>query len=274
MPWIYDLYRLLPEKPKIRLKRMWFEFLSAIDTGDDLLFMNHGFTDPDVPGGEIPLQPEDEGHRFAIQLYHRIAQDGAWKDSEALEVSCGRGGGASYVMRYLEPRSLVGMDITANAIRYCDKTHQIPGLSFEVGDAEEMKYADASFDIVLNVEACLHYKRLDLFFSEAHRVLRPGGMLLIGDYRRSHLLHKLEKRIERSSFECLTKEDMTGGVVAAMAAEADAKQKLVDRHAPKLFRGLFSRFAGSPGEQNEEAEAFRSGERVYVRYVLRKPEES
>ncbi len=271
MPWIYDLYRLLPEKPKIRIKRMWFEMLSALDTGDDLLFMNHGYTDPDAPESGLDLRPEDEPNRYPIQLYHHLAADVEWEGREALEVSCGRGGGAAYVMRALRPKSLVGIDITRNAIRYCQKTHQLPGLSFETGDAEEMEFPDESFDIVLNVEACLHYKRLELFFSEAWRVLRPGGVLLLGDYRRSHLLHKLEMRIDDSRFVKEHEEDMTRGVVAAMERAADAKQALVDRHAPRLLRGLFSRFAGSPGEKNEEADAFRSGQRVYVRYVLRKP---
>lgn len=271
MPWLYDLYRKLPEKPKIRLKRLWFEVLSALDTGDDLLFMNHGYADPAAPTRGIDLRLEDESNRYAIQLYHRIAAEIDWKGLDVLEVSCGRGGGAAYAMRYLAPKSLVGMDITANAIRYCNKTHQLPGLSFEVGDAEEMKYADESFDAVLNVEACLHYKRLDLFFDESYRVLRPNGTLLLGDYRRSRLLHKLRARIDRSKFELVREEDMTSGVVAAMECDSDAKQALVDRHAPRAFRGLFSRFAGSPGEQDTEAEAFRTGERVYVRYVLRKP---
>ena len=49
------------------------------------------------------------------------------------------------------------------------------------GRAEALPYEDASFDLVLSNEAISHYLDYQPFLAEAHRVLRPGGTLLITD---------------------------------------------------------------------------------------------
>lgn len=49
------------------------------------------------------------------------------------------------------------------------------------GSAAEMPYDDASFDLVLAIETVSHFLDYKHFLTEAHRVLRPGGKLLIID---------------------------------------------------------------------------------------------
>jgi cyclopropane fatty-acyl-phospholipid synthase-like methyltransferase len=39
-----------------------------------------------------------------------------------LEVSCGHGGGASYVVRTLRPASYTGLDLSTDAIAFCGKS--------------------------------------------------------------------------------------------------------------------------------------------------------
>src|SRR3546814_1062192 len=84
----------------------------------------------------IDLLPGDEPDRYSIQLYHQTAAALDWTGLDGLEVGCGRGGGASYVARYLKPRSLVGLDIADRAIEFCRRRHAAPGLSFVSGDAQ------------------------------------------------------------------------------------------------------------------------------------------
>ncbi|MGH1478544.1 MAG: methyltransferase domain-containing protein [Geminicoccales bacterium] len=47
--------------------------------------------------------------------------------------------------------------------------------------ADKLPYADNSFDIVLTVEALSHIANTEGYMIEAHRVLKPGGVLLIAD---------------------------------------------------------------------------------------------
>jgi SAM-dependent methyltransferase len=49
------------------------------------------------------------------------------------------------------------------------------------GTVHEMPYADGSADLVLSFEAISHYRDVERFISEARRVLRSGGALLISD---------------------------------------------------------------------------------------------
>jgi SAM-dependent methyltransferase len=49
------------------------------------------------------------------------------------------------------------------------------------GNAAQMPYRDSSFDFVMAVESVSHYLDYEQFLVDAHRVLRPGGKLLIVD---------------------------------------------------------------------------------------------
>ena len=50
-----------------------------------------------------------------------------------------------------------------------------PKLPFAVGDAEDLPFADRSFDSVVTNFGLLHLGRPEKALAEAHRVLRPGG---------------------------------------------------------------------------------------------------
>ncbi len=49
------------------------------------------------------------------------------------------------------------------------------------GDVAALPYKDASFDLVICIEAISHYREVDRFLAETARVLRPGGVLVVVD---------------------------------------------------------------------------------------------
>lgn len=268
---IQDVWKKLPKSSKRWLERQGFEQLSRLDTARDVLFLNHGYV-PDDDADALVLAPADEPHRYPIQLYHRVAAPGEWAGADALEVGCGRGGGADYVARTFAPRSLVGIDVTHNAVRFCRRSYDAPGLFFRVGDAHALPFADASLDIVLNVESSLLYERPERFFAEVSRVLRPGGSFLFADYRRGRKVAVLAEQLKSSGLVVVDEEDITRNVLRAMQRDDVRKERLVARYAPRALRSSFRRFAGVGGEGGHELAAFASRERVYLRFVLRKRE--
>src|SRR5215218_2706765 len=78
-----------------------YRFLSRLLIADDVLFLNYGYEED--PPMALPLAASDETDRFCIQLYHRTATQADLRGKQVLEVSCGHGGAASYVMRALHP---------------------------------------------------------------------------------------------------------------------------------------------------------------------------
>ena len=49
----------------------------------------------------------------------------------------------------------------------------MPRPDFVQGNAESLPFADQSFDVVINVEASLHYLDFARILTEVKRVLRP-----------------------------------------------------------------------------------------------------
>jgi erythromycin 3''-O-methyltransferase len=51
------------------------------------------------------------------------------------------------------------------------------GATFSVGSAENLKFAAGFFNFVFSVDVIHHVRDRIRYFSQAYRVLRPGGLL-------------------------------------------------------------------------------------------------
>ncbi|OBI58292.1 phthiotriol/phenolphthiotriol dimycocerosates methyltransferase [Mycobacterium sp. E796] len=173
------------------VNRYWYPFHTRFLSNDDRVFMNWGYEED--PPMALPLAESDEPDRYSIQLYHRTAAQADLTGKRVLEVSCGHGGGASYVMRALGPASYTGLDLNPVGLDFCRKKHQLPGLDFVHGSAEELPFDDQSFDAVINIEASHCYARFPRFLAEVARVLRPGGYFLYADVRKNRDITEWEK---------------------------------------------------------------------------------
>ena len=93
-------------------------------------FMNYGYAPMANANGSAPRAPGRDGNAFGTALYDRVvsARDLAGKD--VLEVGCGRGGGTVHMFESHAPRSMVGVDLTPEAITYCRDRFARPGLRF------------------------------------------------------------------------------------------------------------------------------------------------
>ena len=126
----------LLKRPKERKDRRTIQFSTGTGiastpgylSDDNTVFLNWGYEED--PPMALPLAESDEPHRYAIQLYHRVATQVDLTGKRVLEVSCGHGGGASYLMRTLGPASYTGLDLNPIGLDFCRKRHQLPGLDF------------------------------------------------------------------------------------------------------------------------------------------------
>lgn len=80
-------------------------------------------------------------------------------------------------------KSVRGIDLNDSMIHTVQAYLPLLGLPItaELGDVASMPYPDRSEDLILSMEAISHYRDVPGFIREAHRILRPGGVVLIGD---------------------------------------------------------------------------------------------
>jgi ubiquinone/menaquinone biosynthesis C-methylase UbiE len=177
---------------------------------DEMMFINRGYEED--PPMAVPLSASDEPDRFCIQLYHRTASQVDLSDKRVLEVSCGHGGGASYLVRTLRPASYTGLDLNRAGIDFCRKRHNLPGLDFVQGDAENLPFHDQSFDAVINIEASHLYPQLPRFLAEVARVLRPGGHFRYADLRPRADIAEWEAALADAPMRLLSHADISAEV--------------------------------------------------------------
>ena len=252
---------------KGRLWKHWYRYVDRRFGEQGAAFMNYGFAPAEGDG--VELEAGDESDRYSLQLYHAVASPVPLEGLDVLEMSCGRGGGASYVARYLKPRRLIGVDRTESAVASCRRNHPAAGLRFVCGDALGFPFADRSFDAVINVEASHCYPNVERFLASVHRVLKPGGHFLYADLRRVSELDNWRTELGACGLEILEESEITPNVVRALELNDERLRRFISDVAPKRQQLLFQRFLGAKG--TEIYEAFRSGRAKYVRFALKKP---
>ena len=241
------IYRLGANRIYKKLWKYWYPLVTRGLSGDDVLFINWAYEED--PPMAVPLAAADEPNRGHIQLYHRTATQADLSGKRVLEVSCGHGGGASYLMRTLNPASYTGLDLNPAGIAFCRGRHNLPGLDFVQGDAENLPFEDQSFDVVLNVEASHCYPRFPRFLAEAARVLRPGGHFLYCDLRPSVQVAGWESELTNAPMRQLSQREITAEVLRGMEKRSERSLDLVDRHMPSFLHIFGREFAGVPGSR-------------------------
>lgn len=247
--------------------KIWYQYVSSRIAGEPVTFLNYGFWPPE--GETIKLEPADEPNRPAIQLYHHVAGGAELKDKHILEVSCGHGGGASFIKRYHKPKTYTAIDQNPKAIASNIKTHGHLGIDFRIGDAQALDFPENHFDAVVNVEASHCYPMQASFFRSVHRVLKPGGHLLYADFRTPDDSIQLEKDILESGFHIKQKADITPQVIEALKKTTQKYRGLVHTLAPKIFHTLMENFVAVEG--SGMFKSFVEGGRIYWSYLLVKP---
>jgi ubiquinone/menaquinone biosynthesis C-methylase UbiE len=253
-------------KVRKALWRYWYSYLTR-RVGDDVLFLNYAFED--YPPPHIPLDASDEPNRACIQLYHTVAGQVELRGTVVLEVSCGHGGGASYLMRTLHPERYTGLDLNPVGIRICRQRHKnVPGLDFVLGDAEALPFPDQSFDTVINVEASHCYASFPGFLTEVSRVLKLGGHLLYADFRAEKDIAAWEQAIASAPLRVKARRDISGPVLRGMARNSSRSRALVSRYLPNALQGFGFEFSGVEGSRMYRA--LESGQMSYHSYCLEK----
>jgi ubiquinone/menaquinone biosynthesis C-methylase UbiE len=130
--------------------------------------------DNEIPGGET---------RYRLRCINKLAHSFSGEES-LLDAGCGDGGVARLLRKRV--REVVAVDVEGSPA-WVDE----PGLTFRVADAEQLPFADSSFDVVHSKDSLHHMENPQRALAEYTRVLKPGGTALIIEANRYNPLFYL-----------------------------------------------------------------------------------
>lgn len=115
---------------------------------------------------------DQRDERYLKALLERLPEG-----SRVLDLGCGAG---VPITKLLARRhDVTGIDISARQVELARKL--VPEARFHRGDFTQLSFPDKSFDAVCSFFAIIHVPREEhaVLFKRLHRILRPGGLLLV-----------------------------------------------------------------------------------------------
>lgn len=119
------------------------------------------------------------------------------RGKRVLDIGCGNGYVlAQYARQGAEAH---GIDLTETAIDLSRRRFQLAGLSghFQRTDGDTIPYPDGFFDIVCSMGVLHHIEDPRPMLAEVHRVLRPGGEIIVMMYHRHSWKHLVVHPLKR-----------------------------------------------------------------------------
>ncbi len=247
--------------------KITYELLAKNVPATDWHFMNYGYV-PNPSENISSLQDLVHIQKYPLQMYHYLAAKVGLEGKQVLEVGSGRGGGAKHIASQFKPAFYTGIDLAQSAVDLANRIHVLPNLKFIQGNAEALPVASDSIDVVVNVESCHAYGSVEKFLSEIKRVLKPGGYLLLVDFRSDNTMSTFKRQLHDSGLVLVNEEDISNNVVSSIEAEDEAKKERIKSLIPLKWQKLFSEFAGVVGSRFYLT--LKDGSRSYGRFVLKK----
>ena len=137
----------------------------AAESDDALAFTGERFTPECV-------------REIVYEHWHRYAwARGLVRDKDVLDCACGEGYGSHLLAD--AAKSVVGVDVDAEAVEHARRRYSAEHLSFERADALELPFDDDRFDVVVSFETLEHLAEHDGLLTGFRRVLKPDGVLLL-----------------------------------------------------------------------------------------------
>ncbi|KGP84336.1 MULTISPECIES: class I SAM-dependent methyltransferase [unclassified Paenibacillus] len=122
------------------------------------------------------------GHAKGDDLSLLVASSQANSDMKVLDIATGGGHVANALAPLVE--QVTALDLTEEMLQVAERFIRGNGhqnVDFVAGDAEHIPFEDDLFDLVTCRIAAHHFPDVSSFVSEALRVLKPGGKLLLID---------------------------------------------------------------------------------------------
>lgn len=195
------------------------------------------FTD-EPPGTPAFYRNLDE-HRYRIHP-HLVSAVGFERTAglRVLEVGCGCGSEAERFAR--AGAHYTGVDLTNAAVSITRQRFRLAGLEghFIQGDAENLPFADDTFDLVYSHGVLHHTPDTSRAIREVHRVLSPGGRAAVMVYYRDSFNYYVNLRLIRRFRARLLKTERGIKIAGWIFKESEKnlrRHAVLIQHNPRLY---------------------------------------
>ena len=150
-----------------------------------------------------------------------------------LDIACGTGYGSRYILQTGCAR-VIGVDRSFEAVEYA--VAHCNGPNFIVADGQQLPFPAGAFSAVVSLETIEHVPEPESFLHELHRVLRPGGRLILStpNYRRGRFLSPFHVReLRHEELEALLWEVFRSDI--AWFGQVEVEQR---RRATEILRSV------------------------------------
>jgi ubiquinone/menaquinone biosynthesis C-methylase UbiE len=152
------------------------------------------------------------GEEIRKELGGRIPRD---KKSKVLDVGTGFGINVAFLARWLAKGSTVwtvdpSKEVLADVEAALDE-ESTRLIRFAVATADDLDFADGFFDFVVSVMVLHHIEKLKPALKEMARVLKPGGAMVVVDYK-PQASHELEFQMRHDASDFFTPAAVVGEI--------------------------------------------------------------
>lgn len=174
----------------------------------------------DAPPGTRQFYELVEAHRYTKEWHIPIAANFASASGlKVLEIGCGLGtDGAQFAEAGAD---YTGVDLTEAAVELARKRFELFDVKgkFQTADAENLDFADDSFDLVYSHGVLHHTPDTQKAIDEVHRVLRPGGQAMVMLYHRDSYNYRVNISLLRRAGARLLNSEAGVKLVHLMTGE-------------------------------------------------------
>ena len=163
-----------------------------------------------------------------------------------LDVGCGTGVLLAALAERWPHASLAGVDPTGEMLAVAGQRLPL-STNLQQAPAETLPFPDDSFDLVISTSVFHYVGEPEKALLEMHRVLRPGGQVVITDWCRDYLsirLLGLWLRLTRKPFHHIYRSSE----LAALLRESGFREAQSERYKTSPLWGMMTLTATTPGK--------------------------
>ncbi|BBZ39236.1 putative methyltransferase [Mycobacterium conspicuum] len=188
--------------------------LEDVGVADSSFFLNYGYLALDSNNESAFDIPQGTFNANSVRLVLEVIGSVDLNGLDVVEIGCGRGGNSAQVAQKFTAR-VTGIDMSSEAIAFCQRAHAKHSIDFKVGDALDLPLPDGCCNAVLNVESSHSYGNLPKFLNEVRRICRPGAWFLHTDFLSSEDWDYVRSRLSALGFVTENDRDITANVLAS-----------------------------------------------------------